>query len=103
VRSTRRHPTDLQDLDDLQVVTKREYRRGYQAQVNGELTRLRYGKVMSTPDGHVLVYRPAIGHERRKDPMWGLPRALGIFLVVAWPVTLVLLLAAIGFIAVLLH
>jgi hypothetical protein len=77
----------LDELDELQVVSKREYRRGYRAQVNGELTRMRYGKIMNLADGHVLVFRPAIGDERRKDLLWGLPRALGLFLFIAWPVT----------------
>lgn len=47
---------------------------------------------MTTPDGHVLVYRPAIGRERRKDRLWGLPRALGLFFVVAWPITILVLI-----------
>ena len=96
MRSSQGSPS-LDDLDDLQIVTKREYRRGYTAQWNGEPTRFRYKKAMTTADGHVVVFRPAMGEERRKDFMRGLPRALGIFFVVAWPVIFMLLLAvAIG-------
>jgi hypothetical protein len=84
------------DLDSLQVVTRREFRRGYQAQVDGELTRLRYRKIMTAADGHVLVCRPRIGEERRKHVFRGLPRALGIFLAVAWPITLLVILAVIA-------
>jgi hypothetical protein len=96
MRSSEGSAVSLDDLDELQVVTKREFRRGYLAQFNGEVTKYRYKKIMTTPDGHVVVCRPAIGHERRKDFLWGLPHALGIFFVVAWPVTFILLFCAVA-------
>lgn len=80
--------TDLDDLDELQIVSRREYRRGYLAQVDGRPMRLTYGKVMTTRSG-VLVYRPAAGAERPKRLLWGIPRALGIIALSAWPVTMI--------------
>jgi hypothetical protein len=78
---------DVDDLDELQVVTKREYRRGYTAQVNGNPARLRYRKLMRTPDGQFVVCRPAAGQERLKTGLRDVGRAVGIFFVVAWPLT----------------
>jgi hypothetical protein len=89
---------DLHELDELQVVSKREYRRGYLAQVNGDLTRLKYRKIMSIPSGQLLVSRPAAGDERLKMTARRVGGLVGLFLVVAWPVTIVgafLLLAVI--------
>lgn len=84
--------TNVDDLDELQVVTKREYRRGYVAQVNGNPRRLRYRKLMRTPDGQYVVCRPALGDERRKTTARDVLRGVGIFLLVEWPVTLLALL-----------
>jgi hypothetical protein len=93
VTPERGRPTsvDLDDLDELRVVTKRAFRRGYQAQVNGRLTRLRYRKIMDT-EGGVLVHRPAAGEERPKRLLWGVPRALLILALGAWPLTMLVLL-----------
>jgi hypothetical protein len=95
--------SEVDDLDELQLVTAREFRRGYQAQVNGELVRLRYAKILRTPDGHVLVYRPSIGNEHLKQFLWGLPRALGMFFLVAWQVTVVAILGLFVLLASLFH
>jgi len=94
---------DLDDLDELQVVTKREYRRGYTAQVNGDLARLRYRKLMRTPDGQYVVCRPAIGEERFKKGFREWRRAFGILFVVAWPVTAMAILALVVLIALALR
>jgi len=91
---------DLDDLDELQVVTRREYRRGYLAQVNGNPARLRYRKLMRTPDGQYVVCRPAAGKERFKTGLRDVGRSIGLFFVVAWPITLFGILALIGLIAV---
>jgi hypothetical protein len=86
-----RDGTVLDDLDELQVVTRREFRRGYDGLFNGRPMRLAYAKIMDVPGG-LLVYRPALGQERPKR----VPRVTGkdllLFAVCAWPVTLVVLL-----------
>lgn len=99
MRWTRRTAPADADLDGLQVVTKRDYRRGYEANVGGEPIRLRYVKVMNTADGHVLVHRPPVGQERQKASLRDLPRALAKFLLIAWPVTVIALLFIVALIA----
>jgi hypothetical protein len=94
---------DLDDLDELQVVTKREYRRGYLAQVNGNAARLRYRKLMRTLDGQYVVCRPAIGKERFKIGPRDVARSFGLFFVVAWPITVLVILALVGLIGVALR
>ena len=96
MRSTKHPAASLDDLEDLKVVTKADYRRGYTAQWNGEPTRFRYKKVMTAADGHVVVCRPAMGEERIKSTMKDLRRGLGIFFVVAWPVTVLLLIGVVS-------
>ena len=83
--------SDLDDLDELQFVTKREYRRGYVALFDGRPRRLTYGKIMDFSGG-VLVYRPALGHERLKRMPRVTLRDLLLFAVCAWPATLFVLL-----------
>ena len=94
---------DVDDLDELQVVTRREYRRGYRAQVNGEQARLRYRKLMRTSDGQFVVCRPAAGQERLKIGLREVGRAFGIFFVVAWPLTVLCIFGLIALIALALH
>jgi hypothetical protein len=94
---------DVDDLDELQVVTKREYRRGDVAQVNGHPTRLRYRKLMRTSDGQFVVCRPAAGKERLKTGLRDVGRAFGIFFVVAWPLTMLCLFGVVALIVVALH
>jgi hypothetical protein len=91
---------DVDDLDELQVVSKREYRRGYTAQVNGNPMRLRYRKLMRTPDGQFVVCRPAAGQERLKTGLRDVVRGLGIFFLVAWPVTLLCIFALVVLVVV---
>lgn len=95
----RTHGNDLDELDDLQIVTRREYRRGYQAQVNGRLIRLRYRKIMKTADGQVLVHRPIAGEERPKHTLATFRRSLSTVLVVGWPFTAIALFVLIVFVA----
>ena len=94
---------DVDDLDELQIVTKREYRRGYTAQVDGNPTRLRYRKLMRTPDGQFVVCRPAAGEERLKTGLREVGRSFGLFFVVAWPLTALCLLGLVALVAVALH
>ena len=92
------HSSDLDDLDELQIVTKRAFRRGYDGLFHGRPMRLSYAKIMDIPGG-VLVYRPALGAERpRRIPRvtW---KDLLLFAVCAWPVTLIALL----FVASVIH
>jgi hypothetical protein len=89
----------VDDLDELQIVTKREFRRGYLAQVNGRPMRLKYRKIMTTPERQVLVSRPPAGEERRKVTIGRVGMTLGLFLAVVWPLTFI---AAIGLLAVLI-
>ncbi|HEX4654340.1 MAG TPA: hypothetical protein VH274_01220 [Mycobacteriales bacterium] len=83
----------VDDLDELQIVTRREFRRGYLAQVNGRPIRLRYRKIMTTPDRQVLVSRPPAGEERRKITIGRVGTTLGLFLAVVWPVTFIVAIA----------
>ena len=88
-----RDGTELDDLDELQIVTKRGFRRGYDGLFHGRPMRLSYAKIMDVPGG-VLVYRPALGAERpRRVPRvtW---KDLLLVAVCAWPVTLIMLLFA---------
>jgi len=81
----------LDDLDELQIVSKREFRRGYDGLFHGRPMRLAYGKVMDL-NGGVLVYRPALGQERPKRVPRVTPKDLLLFAICAWPATLVALL-----------
>lgn len=81
-------PPGIEDLDELQIVTKREFRRGYLRQVDGRLTRLKYRKIMTTPDGQVLVCRPPAGEERFKIGLKEFGTSFGVFLLMIWPFTL---------------
>jgi hypothetical protein len=87
---------DDDDLVDLQVVSKREYRRGYR--VNGWPRRVRYRKLLRTRGGYV-VCRPSPGQEKFKTRPQDVARVVGLLLLVGGPVTLWGLLALIGLIA----
>jgi len=89
--------TVLDDLDELQIVTRREFRRGYYGVLHGRPMRLAYGKIMEL-DGNVLVYRPAMGQERPKRVPRVTTRGLLLFAVCAWPVSLVVLLLLVSLI-----
>jgi hypothetical protein len=88
----------VDDLDELQIVSRREFRRGYLAQVNGRPMRLKYRKIMTTPDHQVLVSRPPAGEERPTVTLRRLGKTLALFLAVIWPITFI---AVLGLIALL--
>jgi hypothetical protein len=90
-----RNGTELDDLEELQVVTKRELRRGYDGQFHGRPMRLAYGKIMDV-NGGVLVYRPALGRERPKRMPRVSPSDLLLLAICAWPVTIIALLLVIS-------
>jgi nitrate reductase NapE component len=96
-RSTAALPPRADDLEELQIVTKREYRRGYPQQVDGRLTRLKYRKLMTTPDGQLVVCRPPAGEERFKITPSEFGKAFGVFLLMIWPITCIALIASVGF------
>ena len=82
-------PPKVDDLDDLQLVTRREFRRGYKRQVDGRPMRLRYRKIMKTPDGMLLVCRPPAGEERFQITLSEFGKAFGVFLLMIWPFTII--------------
>lgn len=86
-----RDGTVLDDLDELQIVTMREFRRGYDGVLHGRPMRLAYRKIMDV-EGSVLVCRPAIGQERPKRMPRVTSKDLLLLAVCAWPATLVFLL-----------
>lgn len=87
--------TVLDDLDELQFVSKLAYRQGYVALFEGRPRRLTYAKIMDI-DGGVLVYRPAMGRERPKRVPRISARDLLLLAVCAWPVTLVAVLVVVS-------
>ena len=81
----------LDDLDELQIVSKREFRRGYDGFLRGRPMRLSYGRIMDVGGG-VLVYRPPLGEERPKRIPRFSSRDVLLLAVCAWPLTLVAML-----------
>jgi hypothetical protein len=98
-RETGTPAASLDDLDELQIVTKRECRRGYLAQANGRPMRFRYRKIMATPDGLLLVSRPPVGQERLKITLRRIGMLLGVILAVAWPITVLALIVLVAVVA----